>query len=219
MPAKAARTEKKVYKVSWSSAERCCIVNALYAENMFCARCGQQIPDASELCPLCGREATLALIPQPAPDALAQPQFTLPSFPIAHGPKGVGGWLLFYCLSLTTLGPALVLLGYWFTFRLHGFNPRMVLNTAHVLYEIVVGIFLWTRRPAALALLKIYFIVVAAETLMLMLEAVNLALRIHSSVSLSSSLSSLMASAGITLLWFVYFRKSVRVKNTYGANL
>ena len=186
---------------------------------MFCARCGQQIPDASELCPLCGREATLALVPQPAPAAFAQPQFVLPSLPIAHGPKGVGGWLLFYCISLTTLSPILVLFGYYFAIRLRGINSEISLDIVRVLYGMVVGIFLWTRRPVALALLKIYFIAIAAETLLFMLEIVDQSLRIHSSIFLSSRFSSLMASAGITLLWFIYFRRSVRVKNTYGANL
>lgn len=186
---------------------------------MFCARCGQQIPDTSELCPLCGREANLVLIPQPPPAALAQPQFTLPSSPIVHGPSGAGGWLLFYCISLTVLAPALVSLGYYFAIRLRGINPEISLGIARVLYGIVVGIFLWLRRPVALALLRIYFIMVAAEILLLMLEAVSMSLRIHASVFLSSRFSSLMISAGITLLWFIYFHRSVRVKNTYGANL
>jgi len=194
--------------------------NALYAENMFCARCGQQIPNASELCPLCGREATLALVPRPAPAAaLVQPQLVLPSLPIIHGPKGVGGWLLFYCVSFTTLGPAFVLLSYYFAIKLHGINPEISLGMARVLYGIVVGIFLLTRRPIALTWLRIYFIWVAAEALLFMLEAVNQSLRIHSSIFLGSRLPSLMAGAGITLLWFLYFRRSVRVRNTYGANL
>ncbi|HKV91695.1 MAG TPA: hypothetical protein VJW20_04000 [Candidatus Angelobacter sp.] len=161
----------------------------------------------------------MALISHPVPVALAQPQFTLPSLPIVHGPSGAGGWLLFYCISLTVLGPALVLLGFYFAIRLRGINSEISLGIARVLYGMVVGIFLWMRRPVALALLRIYFIVIAAETLLLMLEAVNLSLRIHSSVFLSSRFSSLMTSAGITLLWFIYFRRSVRVKNTYGANL
>jgi len=186
---------------------------------MFCARCGQQIPDASELCPLCGREATLALVPQPAPAVSSLPQFPYPSLPIVHGPKGVEGWLLFYCISLTVLGPALLSLSYYFAIRLRGINPEISLGIARVLYGMVVGIFLWMRHLAALALLRIYFIAVAAATLFLMLEAVSLSLRIHSSIFLSSRFSSLMTSAGITLLWFLYFRRSVRVRNTYGANL
>jgi hypothetical protein len=112
-----------------------------------------------------------------------------------------------------------VLFGYYFAIRLRGINSEISLDIVRVLYGMVVGIFLWTRRPVALALLKIYFIAIAAETLLFMLEIVDQSLRIHSSIFLSSRFSSLMASAGITLLWFIYFRRSVRVKNTYGANL
>lgn len=200
-------------------------MTALCVENMFCARCGQQIPDASELCPLCGRQATLELVPQPAPAALAQPQFVLTSaLPIAQGPSGVRGWLLFYCIALTILAPLSLTPLYVFYSVLHRYvyilrNIEALLNITRIMYGFVVGIFLWARRPVALALLKIYFIAVAAETLLFTLEAVNQSLRIHSSVFLGSRFSSLMISAGITLLWFIYFRKSVRVKNTYGANL
>lgn len=191
---------------------------------MFCARCGQQIPDTSELCPLCGREANLVLVPQPAPAASAQPQFALPSLPIVQGPSGVGGWLLFYCISLTILAPlSLTPLYIRYSFA-HRYvyilrNIEALFDIARIMYGFIVGIMLWTRRPVALALLKVYFVVVTAQTLLFMLEAVNLSLRIHSLVFLSSRFSLLMASAVITLLWFFYFRKSVRVKNTYGANL
>src|SRR5215472_6886400 len=189
---------------------------------MFCARCGEQIPDASELCPLCGQEANLKLIAQPAPAVPSRPEFPIGSLPVVHGPKGVGGWLLFYCMSLTILGPAFVLLGYWFTFKLqglsprmlHGFSSRLLFSTAQVMYGIVVGVLLWTRRRVALMFLRVYFILVAAETLLFMLEAVNFSLRTHAPVFLSSRLSSVAISGGITLLWFVYFRKSIRVKNT-----
>lgn len=191
--------------------------NALYAENMFCARCGQQIPNDSELCPLCGREATLALVPQPAPAALAQPQFVLPSLPIAHGPKGVGGWLLFYCVSLTILSPVYLLL-YFLVTPYRVVTIYLFIGILRGFWGIVVGIFLWMRRPVALFLLKGYFIYIAAGLLLNALEIVRAMMRTES-WTLTGNRFAVLASTGITVLWFLYFRRSVRVKNTYGANL
>lgn len=191
--------------------------NALSVENMFCARCGQRIPDASELCPLCGREATLALVPQPAPAALAQPQFVLPSLPIIHGPKGVGGWLLFYCVSLTILSPVYLLL-YFLVTPYRVVTIYLFFGILRGFWGIVVGIFLWMRRPVALFLLKGYFIYIAAGLLLNALEIVRAMMRTES-WTLTGNRFAVLASTGITVLWFLYFRRSVRVRNTYGANL
>lgn len=191
--------------------------NALSVENMFCARCGQRIPDASELCPLCGREATLALVPQPAPAALAQPQFVLPSLPIIHGPKGVGGWLLFYCVSLTILSPVYLLL-YFLVTPYRVVTIYLFIGILRGFWGIVVGIFLWMRRPVALFLLKGYFIYIAAGLLLNALEIVRAMMRTES-WTLTGNRFAVLASTGITVLWFLYFRRSVRVRNTYGANL
>src|SRR5215475_3862915 len=89
---------------------------------MFCARCGQQIPDASEICPLCGREASLKIDSPPATSstltgaAAAPGQIQCPGEPKTIGPpirqpdlKGVGGWLLFFCISITFLTPLIML--------------------------------------------------------------------------------------------------------------
>jgi len=184
---------------------------------MFCARCGQQIPDVAQICPLCGREANITLAP--ATPAAATPFEHAPVVPFVPGPNGIGGWLLIYCISLTTLAPVSVLLFYSFAFRRHVFNPGIVLDLARVLYGAMVGIFLWTRRPAALALLRIYYIAVAASIVLFALQNYAYSLRVHGSIFLRTTLPSLMINAAITLLWFAYFCRSVRVKNTYGRNL
>src|SRR5215471_5936163 len=88
---------------------------------MFCARCGEQIPDTSEICPLCGREATVQLQPQEplvlqaavgAAPAMATPPGGLPDVqvrPINPKLRGIGGWLLFFCVSITILSPMAVM--------------------------------------------------------------------------------------------------------------
>src|SRR5262245_20396175 len=78
---------------------------------MFCARCGKQIADESEICPLCGRPANLELQPATAAQAAAAPavapeEAPAPSFAgINRDLHGVGGWLLFFCVSLVLFSP------------------------------------------------------------------------------------------------------------------
>jgi len=190
---------------------------------MFCARCGQQVPNATEICPLCGREASLRLVPQLAPDIPWVSKASLPISTLSPGPSGVRGWLLFYCLGLTLLGPAYILILLYFVSRFSTVSYRLVtthyfMDFLRVLFGLVVGIFLWMRRPGSLVLLKGYFIYIAAVTALFTLEAVSAMMRSRSSIA-SSRFTSILFSTGITLLWFLYFRRSVRVRNTYGANL
>ena len=185
---------------------------------MFCTRCGQQIPDATEICPLCGREASLRLDPPPPAPVTAPHYLPAPLAPVVQGPNGVWGWLLLYCVTLTVLAPAYILIS--FSVRPLLFtNPYVLMNAARIAYGMVVGILLWSRRPVSLLFLKAYFILLAADILLLGLDMVALALRRHSSIFLAPGFPTLASSAGIALLWFAYFRKSVRIRNTFGANL
>lgn len=184
---------------------------------MFCARCGQQIPEASEICPLCGREATVKLIPVTEPIA-REPRFSRVPTPAIQGPSGVGGWLLFFCVSLVVLAPAFTLINLSrMAFSLQ--NLYYLANVAQVLYAAVVGGMLWTRRPGSFLFLRIYFVLVAAQIGLNAAEMFALALREYGSVWESDRFTRLLVGAGVALLWFAYFRKSVRVRNTYGANL
>ena len=185
---------------------------------MFCTRCGQQIPDATEICPLCGREASIRLDPPPPPP-VTNPQFhLLPLAPIVRGPNGVGGWLLVYCLTLTMLAPGYILIQLSIA-PIRFTNIYVLADAVRIAYGMVVGILLWTRRPISLLFLKVYFIIIAAQFLLYSLDMVAFSLRQHSSIFLAPAFPALAIGAGITLLWFAYFRKSVRVRNTFGANL
>ena len=185
---------------------------------MFCARCGQQIPDASEICPLCGREATVKLIPVSEPVAFNQPQFRPVATPAIHGPSGVGGWLLFYCVSTAVLTPAAILINmsrlsfpatnlyYWF-------------DVARICFGAVVGGMLWSRLPGSLRWLRICFIFDAAAIALNALRTIETSLREHRPFFEGEGFTRLTTSAGSVLVWFAYFCMSVRVRNTYGANL
>ena len=185
---------------------------------MFCARCGEQIPDASEICPLCGQQTTLKLDPVPAPaPAELHPPYAFVTIPQNLGLSGIGGWLLLYCIGLSILTPLLGLAE--LSVLLHFRNYEYSLEILRVLYGTVVGVFLWMKRPIALFLLRIYFIVIAASLLLFLLRVVALALRTHTSIALARGFTQVLVQTGFSILWFVYFRKSERVRNTYGANL
>lgn len=187
---------------------------------MFCARCGGQIPDISEMCPLCGREATLNLPPPPPlPAAAAAPapaQIHWPDDPRQSSvPKrrpdleGVGGWLLLFCITRTVLTPLFILA------RLagSGFAPANIFDLAFTLFGVVVGIMIWTVSASAFVLLWIFF---GVSALVLVLAIAGLFL---SGAPDPQQLGRLFWAVVFTILWFAYFKKSDRVQATFGRNL
>jgi hypothetical protein len=184
---------------------------------VFCARCGEQIPDASETCPLCGREASLQIDP-PAPlPAVSHPQSAALTLPAITGLSGVGGWLLVFCIMLTVLAPLAVLFPVVALRRIPSnyFMPELV----RVLYGVIVGIVLWSRQAIALMMLRIYFVVLVVTLGLAWLRLIAASLQSHTPVFLLPVFAPVLTYTGGSILWFVYFRKSVRVKNTYGSNV
>ncbi|HEY7406349.1 MAG TPA: DUF2569 family protein [Candidatus Angelobacter sp.] len=190
---------------------------------MFCARCGQQIPDASEICPLCGREAALKVDPPPAMPATSQAaaaapgQILWPDEPAVIGPpkrrpdlKGVGGWLLFFCVSLTVLVPLVLAFRVWAS----GLGWEGIFDLALAAYGVLVGIMVWNVHPRAFVLLWIYF---GVTVFLLVLD-------IASSFFLPEEqdpgeMMQLFRALVSTIGWFLYFKKSDRVQATFGRNL
>jgi hypothetical protein len=124
---------------------------------------------------------------------------------------------VFFCVNLTILTPLVVLAQMGaLAGRIHSYD---MINASRALYGIVVGLALWMKRPIAIFLLRIYFILTAATMVISLLRLVAFAQRTHVSVLLVQGAIPVMAGCGIALLWFAYFRKSVRVRNTYGANV
>jgi hypothetical protein len=99
------------------------------------------------------------------------------------------------------------------------FIPRYLFDDLRVLFGIVVGGALWAKQPFALMLLRIYFIIAAAMAALSILNLIATALRVNESFFLLPGFTGTLEYVGIMLLWFAYFRKSVRVRNTYGSNL
>jgi uncharacterized protein DUF2569 len=188
---------------------------------LFCARCGQQIPDATEICPLCGREASIHLNPPPAaPAPMAAPapaQIKWPNeaettMPPARQPRlrGVGGWLLVFCILLTVVAPLAVFVSAW----RGGFEADDIVNIAWAAFGFVVGMMVWNVHRHAFVLLWIYF---GLTVLIFALAIISLALADEAAEPRDSIL--LFRSLIYTVAWFVYFKKSDRVQATFGRNL
>jgi len=187
---------------------------------MFCARCGEQIPDTSQTCPLCGRETTLNLPPPPplpaAAPAVAPAHIQWPDEPRQIGPpmrrpdlKGVGGWLLFFCIIRTVLAPLFLLT------RLGGssFDPANLLDLAFTAFGVLVGIMIWIVNASAFVLLWIFF---GLSALLLLLALAGVLL---SDAPDPQQLARLFWALVFTIVWFAYFKKSDRVQATFGKNL
>ena len=187
---------------------------------MFCARCGGQIPDISEMCPLCGREATLNLPPPPPlPAAAAAPapaqirwpddsqQFRAP----VRRPdlEGIGGWLLFFCVSMTVLTPLFILARVGGS----GFEVTTIIDLSFSAFGLFVGIMVWTVSAHAFLLLWIYFGLSAA------LQVLAIVASFLAPEQNPEQMFQLFRGLILTFVWFLYFKKSDRVQATFGRNL
>jgi Protein of unknown function (DUF2569)/zinc-ribbon domain len=182
---------------------------------MFCARCGEQIPDSSAICPQCGREASLNHIVAPsipAPTTPAAEQFNTPltqSF-IPRRQQEVGGWLMFFCILLIVVVPVFVMAMAWSG----DFGIEAMFNIAWAAFGVLVGAMLWNVHPRAFVLLWIYF---GMTALIIVLTIVNLATAEEG----ATAHDSVLVFRGIIyfIAWFLYFKRSERVKATFGRNL
>jgi hypothetical protein len=135
-----------------------------------------------------------------------------PRFPLARRPelKGIGGWLLFFCVSLTVLSPLMTLA------RLS--NSRFAVGSlsdlALVAISVLTGVMLWSVNQRAFVFLWIYFALLSSRLVLRILE-----LYLAGQVRDFESISPLIFSFVPLLIWFLYFKQSDRVQATFGRNL
>jgi hypothetical protein len=191
----------------------------------FCARCGQQLPDATETCLFCGKPANWVwqpAIPPPAPShpASASPAlaFYPPSATAAYTPPKVGGALLFFCICFTILWPLWILSE---TVRTHFYlGPFGILSLARLAFMVVVGVALWMRHPAAMVLLRIHLVVGSLLTAYSVFSVLSFVLsREFVPVSFWPALSTIGLSVALLVSGAIYFSLSERVRSTYGSKL
>src|SRR2546421_12799657 len=151
--------------------------------------------------------------------------------PINFGLRGVGGWLLFFMISVGILRPLYSLkelfgsdsvdvsrLATMYPQTATIINGERIVFSGLVIFGIVVAIMLWkVHTPISVTLAKIFLISNAAIACLDVLV-------VHNYTDLPPQLVSMVESRVITpmivtiilsALWFFYFLKSERVRATY----
>jgi hypothetical protein len=130
--------------------------------------------------------------------------------------KGVRGWLLLFCISLTVFNPLSIIasLGAVSTsdmfhdFRL-AFMADEILSFIFAGLFIYVGTCLWRVRPGAVKKAKVFLWCVVA------LNAILVLLTLMASLPSHDDRAKAIASAIAALAWLAYLDSSKRVKATY----
>jgi hypothetical protein len=147
------------------------------------------------------------------------------------GPVGVGGWLLFLCLTLTVISPLMTIVNLHSTYQelspLFRPFPRLhtvtildsILSVGIICFSIGAGAALWQRKPSAVRTTKRYLM-----TFLLYTVVANI---LPFMAGLPSQVNEAMISEviknGFRILvfftvWNSYLNKSRRVKNTFSVS-
>lgn len=173
-----------------------------------CGECGREVPDGSRFC-FCGNDLARPSVP---------------------APRGVGGWLLFFCISTTVVAPLLVM-GSLVILVLALVGVAVSGGDSHVAAfllmsgaaSIVVaasgayaGLRLWLVRSNALATVRVYLVILGiAGVFHAVLPGLLLPIGLADQL-LPHGVVRAVATAGGAAFWWLYFSHSRRVKATYG---
>ena len=137
------------------------------------------------------------------------------------GRWAVGGWLLFFCIITTLLGPAINLaqvadvaktgttLAAWTACFVLGFS----------LQGVITGLKVWSVKPEAFKWLRAWFITLfVVGVLASAAEIIQGAMAAHAGAP-EPPTSHPVAAIVYAAVWWSYFKRSKRVKATFGRNL
>jgi len=146
-------------------------------------------------------------------------------------PRGVGGWLLFFCITLTILSPLFTIgrMNYhWgkissvFAVFPNSFKTAILLECSYsitiLVYGFIVGIMIWTGNSSGRNLAKQYLLIrffsyIAVEMITLLMIS-DLPSYIFIAVATASG-KYFFSETVFFLSWWFYFKNSKRVRNTY----
>jgi len=146
-------------------------------------------------------------------------------------PKGVRGWLLFLCVTLTVLDPSAVLINLfivadaakpYFTRNPGFFRLILVNGVAGItlsVFSLYAGISLWKRLPGALTVARNYIRTVFAYSILAPFLPRLVGSTFHASRE-TFALTCLNSLFTIFYLgiWYLYLNRSARVRATYHDN-
>ena len=187
--------------------------------NIYCTKCGTQLERPVDQASSCSSDEAIQATPV-RDIGLDQPgQYHPPSesAPQQSSSKGVGGWLLFFCVACTIIAPAKEITQIGDLGSNNKFSILFVLLLAG--FESFVGLSVWRVAKKALRYLNIFFLVQTCLAVLLILAG-TITLLGSEAVGESESLflDGFRTIIG-TAIWWSYFRKSRRVRETFGTNL
>ena len=158
---------------------------------------------------------------QPAPPPLT-------SAPAEPRYKGVGGWLLLFCLGLTVFSPLITLGSLVFAFGESSqyfaqFPGLLVITVVDTLlsvslmaFSIYAGVRLWGIRPGAVRMAKIYLLCFLAYLAVSAVLPFMAGLpSVANAVMIGEVAKSTFRGAIYFAIWYSYLNKSQRVRATY----
>lgn len=167
---------------------------------------------------------------------LCQKTFPLPAIcdggpPVdATGPKGVGGWLLLFCVGLTIPGPLYTLgqisINWEQAQPVFAQFPSLKTavmwenagSIALVIYGFVVGCMIWSGNPNGREIAKKFLLIRLFGFIGIEFIAVVLMVGMPSEVvasAIGAAVGAVFGNSIWFLIWWLYFKKSRRVRNTY----
>lgn len=149
----------------------------------------------------------------------------------ADGPKGIGGWLAFFCIGLIILAPiySLIVMSQDWEASKPTFEQFPSLKAAVIfenvscwlilLYGMVVGCIVWNESPAGRDIAKQYLLIRLFSFIPIAVITTKIAGSLPTDLAQSSFAGEVRAfirEVVFFLVWWLYFNKSKRVRNTYG---
>jgi len=182
---------------------------------------------------------TIISLPPTTPAAVPPPptrgdrESFVPPSPIAAktGPKGINGWLVFFCVGLTILSPLISLaqirlsweqvqpLFEQFPNFKTAFMWENIGSVALLIYGFIVGVIVWGGNTNGREIAKRYLLIrlfgfIGIELITILIMSTMTSQIVMSAIA--GVFGATMRETVYFLIWWFYFKKSKRVRNTYG---
>jgi hypothetical protein len=186
---------------------------------MHCGKCGCEAKSGTRFCTRCDAEIEIDPRDSRAELSLSAPeQGKVSDTPTTSGSQtdlsGIGGWLYFFCIRNTVLAPL------FNTSAIFASSTDLLTKTIFcliVLLEFTAGVLVWRISLRAFRFLKIYFGV------LVFLGLAFITIGGLSPEDAQGGSMSLIKFGSEELLWaigwYMYFRRSRRIKATFGRNM
>lgn len=147
------------------------------------------------------------------------------------GPTGIGGWLTFFCVSLTILSPlfALASIGKTWTQSEALFVRFPTIKTVLiwenlgsivlVIYGFIVGCIIWSGNPQGRRIARRFLVIRLVGFICVEIVALFMISSLPSEMvagGVGGVIGAIFQSVVYFVIWWFYFKQSKRVRNTYG---